>query len=128
MKYKFLENDFVYMEIKNELLYVRFKTKEIDRELAQKIVRLRLSFVEGCTLPIIVDGIEVKRLTKGAREVLSTEEASQYTAALAAVVHNPVTRTIANFFLRFQQPRYPFRLFSSIKDAKTWLKKYQPNT
>lgn len=116
------------MELKNGILYVKFKKKEIDAALAQKIIDQRLSFVDGQTFPIIVDGSAVKELTKAARETLSSEKANQYTVALAVIVRNPVTRTIANFFLKFQQPRYPFRLFTDLESAQEWLKKYQPNT
>ena len=127
MKYKFMNNDFIYMELKNGILYVKFKKKEIDAALAQKIIEQRLSFVDGQTYPIIVDGSAVKELTKAARETLSSEKANQNTVALAVIVRNPVTRTIANFFLKFQQPRYPFRLFTDLESAQEWLKKYQPN-
>lgn len=126
MKYKFLNNDYLYMEIRDGLLYVKFKKKVIDTKLAQQIVEQRLSFVDGQSLPIIIDGSSVKDLTKGARGVLSSDTASQYTVALAVIVRNPVTRAIANFFLRFQQPRYPFRLFTSLENAQEWLRKYQP--
>lgn len=114
------------MEIKEGMIYAKFKQEQISRELAQKIVDLRLSFVDGQTLPAIVDGSVVKHLTKEAREVLSSERASQHIAALAVIVRNPVTRAIANFFLKFQQPSYPFRLFTDPEKAKQWLKKYQP--
>lgn len=126
MKYKFLNNDFVYMEIKEGVIYAKFKQEQINRELAQKIIDLRLSFVDGQTLPALIDGSTVKHLTKEAREVLSTERASQNISALAVIVRNPVTRAIANFFLKFQQPPYPFRLFTDLEKAKQWLRKYQP--
>lgn len=126
MKYKFLNNEYVYMEIKDELIYAKFKTEQVTLDIAKKIIDLRLSFVDGQVLPALIDGSDVKHLTKEAREVLSTDQASQNIAALAVIVRNPVTRAIANFFLKFQQPRYPFRLFTDPERAKRWLKKYQP--
>lgn len=114
------------MEIKEGVIYAKFKQEQINRELAQKIIDLRLSFVDGQTLPALIDGSTVKHLTKEAREVLSTERASQNISALAVIVRNPVTRAIANFFLKFQQPPYPFRLFTDLEKAKQWLRKYQP--
>ena len=114
------------MEIKGGLIYAKFKSEQIDRDLAQKIVDLRLSFVDEQMLPALIDGSIVKHLTKEAREVLSSEKANQNIAALAVIVRNPVTRAIANFFLKFQQPRYPFKLFTDAEKAKQWLKKYQP--
>lgn len=125
MKYKFVNNDYLYMEIRNGLLFAKFKTKVVDLKLAKKIVELRLSFVEGETFPMLLDGSDVKDVTKEAREELSSKQANQLTIALAVVVRNPVTRVIANFFLRFQQPNYPFRLFNDIESAQAWLKQYQ---
>ena len=113
------------MEIKEGVIYAKFKQEQISRELAQKIIDLRLSFVDGQTLPALIDGSIVKHLTKEAREVLSSEKASQNIAALAVIVRNPVTRAIANFFLKFQQPPYPFKLFTDPEKAKQWLRKYQ---
>lgn len=126
MKYKFVNNDYVYMEIRDGLIYAKFKKEQIDYNLAQKIIDLRLSFVDGQMLPAIIDGSGVKDLTKEARKLLSSERASQHIIALAVIVRNPVTRAIANFFLRFQQPNYPFRLFTDIESAQAWLKQYQP--
>lgn len=125
MKYKVLNNDFVYMEIKGGMIYAKFKQEQVNREVARKIIDLRLSFVDGQTLPALIDGSTVKHLTKEAREVLSSERASQYIIALAVIVRNPVTRAIANFFLKFQQPPYPFKLFTDPEKAKQWLRKYQ---
>ncbi len=126
MKYKFINNEHIYMEIKDGLIYAKFKKEQITLDIAQKIIELRLSFVDGQTLPALINGSVVKHLTKEAREVLSSEKASQDIAALAVIVRNPVTRAIANFFLKFQQPRYPFQLFTDVERAKRWLVKYQP--
>ena len=126
MKYKFLDNEFVHMEIKQDILYVNLRKKEIDRKIAQKIVDLRLAFVEGQDLPILVEGLAVKDLTKEAREVLSAKKANQHALALAVIVQNPVTRTIANFFLKFQQPPYPSKLFTDRERAEQWLRLYLP--
>lgn len=114
------------MEIKDGLIYAKFKREKIDHILAEKIVDLRLSFVDGQSLPAIIDISVVKDVTKEAREVLSSEKAGQNIMASAIIVRNPVTRTIANFFLRFQQPGYPLKLFADVKKAREWLKKYQP--
>ena len=128
MKYKFLDNEFAHMEIKNNILYVNLKKKEINHRVAQKIVDLRLAFVEGQDLPILIEGLAVRDITKGAREVLSSKEANQHALALAVIVQNPVTRTIANFFLRFQHPPYPSKLFNDRESAEEWLRLYLPKS
>ncbi len=125
MKYKVLNNDHIYMEIRDGLLYAKFKNDVIDAKRAQDIVAQRLSFIEEGTFPIIIDGSGVKDITKEARTVLSSEEANRYTVALAVIIRSPINRVLANFFLRFQQPPYPLRLFKNIEDAQEWLKQYQ---
>ena len=128
MKYKFLNNEHIYMEIREGVLLARSKEEVIDRKAAEKIIDQRLFFVEKQAFPMLFDISSVKEVTKEARETLASEKANQYTIALAVIVRHPVTRTIANFFLKFQQPRYPFRLFTDLESAREWLEKYQSNT
>ena len=125
MKYKVLNNDHIFMEIRDGLFYARFKHDVIDATLAQKLMEQRISFVEENDLPMIIDGSGVKDMTKEARMILSSERANRYTVALAIIIRSPVNRVLANFFLRFQQPPYPLRLFKNIEDAQEWLKQYQ---
>ena len=124
MKYKFLNNEDIYMEIKDGLIYAKFKGEKIDQSLAERVVDTRLAFMEDQVLPAIIDISFVKDVTKEAREVLSSKKAGKNIAASAVIVRNPVTRTIANFFFRFQQPDYPFKLFTDPEQAKEWVKKY----
>lgn len=42
-------------------------------------------------------------------------------AAMAILVDSPVTRVVANFFVRVATPPYPVRLFTSTADAVQWL-------
>ena len=124
MKYKVINTDDIRMEIKNGLVYAKFKRGKIDQATAEGIVDLRLSFMEDQVLPAIIDLSAVKEVSREAREALSSPKAGKNIAAIAVIVRNPITRTIANFFLKFQQPGYPFRLFTDMRQAEDWLSKY----
>jgi hypothetical protein len=50
--------------------------------------------------------------------------ATAVTVAVALVTSSPLSRVLGNFFLGFNKPQTPARLFASIDDAEVWLRSF----
>lgn len=121
------ENDAVLLEIREGTLYAQYKVAEIDLATAEESTRIRQSVVGNRTLPSIVDISLVKRVPKETRIFFSSAQAGEGLSAIAVVISNPVTRTIGNFFLKFHQPNYPCKMFTSLDEASVWVHQFVQN-
>lgn len=124
MNYNIFDNEFLSMKTEDGIVYAKYKVQAIDITLAQEATQLRIEFTRNQSLPVLSDISEVKRVSKEARQYFSSEDSAVNVIALAVLVEHPVTRAIFNFFLKFQQPKYPAKAFSSVSSAEKWLKQY----
>lgn len=104
------QNDVVEFDIVDGILFGRYKVSRIDLDAAQKATTFRKEITQGMKYPSIAYISTVKEVTKESREYFSSD-AGDDLLALAVIVNNPVTRIMGNFFLKFHQPKYPFRFF-----------------
>lgn len=118
------ENDIVLFELRNEILYGRYKISNLDLAAAKAATAFRMQITQGKRMPAMADISNVKNIDKATRHYFSSPQAGEDLAALAVIINNPVTRTIGNFFLKFHQPEYPCRLFTSIDEATLWIKQF----
>lgn len=117
-------NDIVEFDIQDGILFGKYKVSKIDLEAAKKATVFRKQITNGKKLPSIANISMVKEVTKETREYFSDEAGDDLTA-LAVIVSNPVTRMMGNFFLKFHQPKYPFKFFSDTSSAKQWITDYK---
>lgn len=75
----------------------------------------------GRRVPVLVDASEVGSQDREARAMYAGPEAFAFTSACAIVVGSPVSRIIGSFFLGFNKPLYPTRLFGQRHEAERWL-------
>jgi len=74
-------------------------------------------------LPMLCDITGLKAQDRDARDLYSSTE---LTTAVALVVHSPLARVIASFYLGLNRPLVPTRVFTSERAAHDWLKNYPP--
>ena len=72
--------------------------------------------------PILVDGRNLKSITREARTYYAGEEAGKVVNVAVFLIRSPVNKIIGNFFMNFNKPKYPVKLFTSETDAIEWLK------
>lgn len=63
-------------------------------------------------------------LSPEARELASSEDITHQILADAIVTEHYSHQMSSNFFVRYNQPYRPTKLFKTIEDAKNWLKSY----
>ncbi len=90
---------------------------------AKQSMAVGLELSEGADFAWLVDITQMKSITKEAREYFGKVENS-HMKAVALVTSSPVSKVFGNFFLRFNKPKLPVRLFSSEKQAIRWLKEF----
>ena len=77
---------------------------------------------DGIKRPVLIDIRQLKSITKEAREYYASKETAQYGTAVALLLSSPATKVIGNFFIRFNKPTLPFKIFTSENEAVDWLK------
>lgn len=89
-------------------------------EDARENVAAIFSFT-GRAMPVLVDMRGVRSQSRDARRYFEGPEAEQATAAVALVIGSPVSRVLANFFIRVSNQRIPTQLFTDEAAAIRWL-------
>lgn len=70
---------------------------------------------------VLVDMRGVRSQTREARQYFAGAEAERATLAVALLVGSPLSRVLANFFLRLMPQRWPTALFTDEASAVAWL-------
>ena len=76
------------------------------------------------TAPMLVDMRQMKKLEREARELYKTDKGG--VGAMALLVGSPVTKMLANFFMRTDTDTTPTRMFTDESVALTWLHAQRP--
>jgi hypothetical protein len=75
---------------------------------------------------VLVDMRGVRSQSREAREYFAASAAAENaTLAVALLIGSPVSRVLANFFLRFTTQRIPVALFTEEAAAIAWLMEHQ---
>lgn len=70
---------------------------------------------------VLVDMRGVRSQTREARQYFAGPEAERATLAVALLVGSPLSRVLANFFLRLVPQRWPTSMFNDEQAAIAWL-------
>lgn len=106
-----------------KMLMVRYHQGEtIDLEKGKKLVEMVYPHIKAGLLLGITDATApYLQISRETREYYSNNKSMQITRAHAVVVNDLHTRLLVNFFIRFDKPVIPVRLFTSFEKAIDWL-------
>jgi hypothetical protein len=124
---KVFENDFMKLECINGILHGTYKTDLVDLELAKKIVQIRLEFINGTSMPMIVRQVGLKAINKEARTYLNSNIGVKGVSAGAIVTNSAFEAHLGNFFIKItsNKPKIPAKVFKNEKTALEWLEQYK---
>lgn len=74
-----------------------------------------------CNLIIFEDFVQVDH---EARKYTASEEANIYTTAEALVIKSTPLKLVGNFYIKFNKPSRPTKIFTNEDDAVKWLKTF----
>lgn len=95
---------------------------DIDLKEAVEIVDAIGEITEGKKAPILNVAGKSTSATSAAREYSATPFGLKYTLADAYVVTNLAQKILGNFYVGFNKPLIPTRVFDDVEKATEWLK------
>lgn len=97
---------------------------EVTVDDARENLAVTSTLAGGVRRPVLVDLRPVRSQSGEARALFAGPAATAVTAAVALVTSSPLSRVLGNFFLGFNKPQTPARLFTSVDDAEVWLRSF----
>jgi hypothetical protein len=97
---------------------------EITVELQQDFVKAYQNLYEGADFPVLYEPGEGCGITKEARENAIRMEHLTPVCATAVLAPNTVYQLIANFYLKFNKPKLPYRVYKDSEEALEWLRTF----
>lgn len=118
------ENDYVKFWLEDDVLRVIYKVKVLDSDTAPKCINTRIDNLDDFSYPAFIDATSVVKVTKEAREYLSSKHSTKQITAAALFINSPLARMMGNFLIIVNKPNIPTKLFTNQEDAINWLKSY----
>ncbi len=124
--YTLKELDFEDVNIQrksNDIVYVTFKDNcNLDIPLQMRLLDYYKKITDNQLMRFMFFAAENVSLTKEARDNAVKIEDQSMLGATAVVVDTLPYKLIANFYLKFNRPKRPYKVFSKEEDAIKWLK------
>ncbi len=127
MEPNYVENSYLRLHIKKDgILYAEYaQDLKVTLEIAKECIAMRLRFTEDRFYPCLANVSGIVSTSKEAREYFASEEALRGFKALAILTHSTISKIIGNFYINFDKPGVPSKIFNSEKTALKWLKQFQ---
>jgi hypothetical protein len=107
----------------NGIVYLLFKDDcTLDIDLQMRLLEHYHDMTGGKLMPFVVMAAENVTITKEARDNAVKIEDISMIGASAVIVTSLPYKLIANFYLKFNKPKRPFKVFSNEDDGIAWLK------
>lgn len=113
-KYVIHDDGILEIQLKDEFYFTIKESKEITANIT--------AITNGIPHKVMVVAGSLSLSDDGARNYSTTKESTDPIISLAIVTCSLPQSLIANFIMKFQKPRIPTKVFSSITDAEAWLK------
>ena len=111
----------------NDVLTVRIKEgADITLEAAKEGVKDRMELQQGKPVLLLIDMKNIGQVHRDAREYAAKPEFEKMNSATALLVGKSMPAVIiANFYIKFNKPKTPTKLFKSEKKALAWLETFR---
>lgn len=93
----------------------------LDLDLQLRLLESYIAICEGKKYPFLFAAMENVTITKEARDNAIKLEDKAPATKTAVIANSLPYRMIANFYLKFNKPKNPFKVFSNKEDAIKWL-------
>ncbi len=115
-----VDNDLARISDVDGIMIGEYRSDNVDAETARKIIKLRIGACDGKYYPLLADIRCVQSFSKEARDLLA-KDGTTLLSATAILINSPLSKVIANFYLRLSNPAIPTRLFTDFDEAYNWL-------
>ncbi len=132
------ENIKILDEIETESLFVRmrsdgiieFENKDVDEMTLEHIYSANeaaakiSNYTPSLNLIILKNFVNV---SPEARSYAASEESNKYTIADAFIIESQALKIVGNFYIRFNKPKRPTKIFNTELEALKWLNSFRQN-
>jgi hypothetical protein len=114
---------FIVEERSDGLIYIELKEflEDVELKTIKELVDLMGKIGNGKPVKAIVNIVSFNTISEDAKKYIASEEGQRFTKANAIVIHSFATKLGANFFIKFNKPVTPTRVFNSVDEAVKWL-------
>lgn len=120
---KTIEHDSFFLGMRSDgIAYFYLKNNvEITVELQNEFITAHNNLSEGKFYPIVYEFGENCNITKEARENGILTEGLTPISASVIIASNSIYQLIGNFYIKFNKPKKPYKVFKKMEDAINWL-------
>lgn len=113
----------------NNILQLIYKSTALHtEEEALENVKIFKELIDGAPRLMLIDVTHIKSMTRGAREIYAKISNEKNVIAIALLTKSLVSKIVGNFFIGFNKPVVPTKLFVDKTEAREWLKKQEANS
>lgn len=97
----------------------------VELEMVEEVVAKQKELLSNTSILVLLDISKAAGITKEAREFTSGEQVEGLQIALALLIQSLPMRIMANFFIKFDKPPAPTKMFTSYDSAISWLESFR---
>jgi hypothetical protein len=115
----------VILSRKDGIIQVIFKEGiELDVDLQDRMLVVYLQLFGNTKRPFLFNAFNDVVITKEARDHSAELEKTYPGIASAVIADNLAYKIIANFYLKVNKPKTPYKVFNDVASAEIWLKTF----
>jgi len=115
------------IELKTDYLLIKFIDKStIDLSEARIISHLSLELFKGKPHSVVLYGLDRSiQMDNVTRDYFANDpHLNSLTKSMAIVVNNTPSRLLARFYIQFNKPQSPIKIFRTLKEAEDWIRTF----
>src|SRR5687767_10250858 len=118
-------SNITFWKLEEDIIFFKYAPLiEIDINMARELVQKRLDYTDGKSVYTLIDFMNVKSVTKEARDYMNSPEGGLKGILGGAFLSNSVVATLfVNLYLKVSNPSIPAKFFTNREDAVNWLRK-----
>ena len=119
---KTLDTPFAFLTFENEILFVKMKEGiNLGQIEMEELLKQAVAFTAPNKYFAIVDTTSPYDSTPESRNFYAESDYSKYRYADAFIVNSLPMRLLVNFFIAFNKPKIPSKMFNNEESAINWI-------
>ena len=119
---KELDTPFALLIFEDEILFVKMKDKvNLGKAEMEELLKQAIELTAPNKYFAIIDTRETYDTTLEARNYYAESDYSKYRYADAFIVNSLPMRLLVNFFIAFNKPKIPSKMFNTKESAYEWI-------
>lgn len=119
---KSLDTPFASLKLQDDVLYVKMKEGiNLGQPEMEELLRQAVEFTSPNKYFAVIDTTSPYDSSLEARNFYAESEYSKYRYADAFIVNSLPMRLLVNFFITFNKPKIPSKMFNNEESALSWI-------